>query len=104
MGGLFLFSNIAIKRARHIIYNNLLSLFIYIIGLSHGLYKQPISSFYSNRVLIITIEIRAQIWAFFVFFNVSCGLEIPDTFCIIFPDWLCNNTKNVILQVHFEKN
>ena len=101
MGGLFLFSNIAIKRARHIIYNNLLSLFIYIIGLSHGLYKQPISSFYSNRVLIITIEIRAQIWAFFVLSNVSSGLEIPDTFCKICPDWFCNNTYCFALKGPF---
>ena len=37
---------------------------MYNIELSYGLYIQPISSFYSNRVLIITIRIRAQIWAF----------------------------------------
>ena len=51
----------AIKRARHMLFKNLLSLFIYIIGPTYGLHKQHISSFYSNRVLIITIEIEIKI-------------------------------------------
>ena len=38
---------------------------------------------------------------FFALSNVSSGLEIPDTFCKICPDWFCNNTYCFALKGPF---